>query len=287
MPVIKPDGDVRLYGDYKRTLNPNIDTAVYPVPVIEDCLWSVRGGELFTKLDKKAAYNHVPVSDEDQMLLTINTHKGLYKFTRLPYGVCSTSAIFQSIMDQVLCDIPGVTCRVDDILITGKDDTEHFRNLCEVVSRLERAGFRCRTDKSELLKSEVVYLGHRVSKHGINPVKSKVETIVKAPYPESREELISFLGMIQYYSCYLPNLNSIIEPLNRLRSKSVPWQFDEKEKSAFDKLKNLISSDRVLTLYDPDLPLRLDCDASSVGVGSVLSHVINVLIDLQSLFLGL
>ena len=68
MPVIKPDGDVRLCGDYKRSLNPNIDTAVYPLPVIEDCLWNVRGGELFTKLDIKAAYNHVPVREEDQIL---------------------------------------------------------------------------------------------------------------------------------------------------------------------------------------------------------------------------
>ena len=275
LPVIKPDGDVRLCGDYKRTLNPNIDTAVYPLPVIEDCLWNVRGGELFTKLDIKAAYNHVPVREEDQILLTVNTHKGLYKFTRLPYGVCSASAIFQSIMDSVLRDIPGVTCRVDDILVTGKDDAEHFRNLRQVVDRLEKAGFRCRTDKSQFLMEEVVYLGHRVSKHGISPVKDKVETIVKAPYPETREELISFLGMIQYYSRYLPNLHNVIEPLNRLRSKSVPWHFDETEKHAFDKLKNLISSDRVLTFYDPDLPLRLDCDASSVGVGAVLSHVID------------
>ena len=275
MPVIKPDGDVRLCGDYKRSLNPNIDTAVYPLPVIEDCLWNVRGGELFTKLDIKAAYNHVPVREEDQILLTINTHKGLYKFTRLPYGVCSASAIFQSIMDSVLRDIPGVTCRVDDILVTGKDDAEHFRNLRLVVDRLEKTGFRCRTDKTQFLMEEVVYLGHRISKHGIRPVESKVETIVQAPYPKSREHLISFLGMVQYYARYLPNLHNVIEPLNRLRSKSVTWQFDEKEKSAFDNLKKLISSDQVLTFYDPELPLRLDCDASAVGIGAVLSHVIN------------
>ena len=275
MPVIKPDGDVRLCGDYKRTLNPNIDTAVYPLPVIEDCLWSIRGGELFSKLDIKGAYNHVPVRKEDQPLLTINTHKGLYKFTRLPFGVSSASAIFQSIMDQVLTGIPGVACRVDDIIITGKDDTEHMRNLREVVNRLEKSGFRCRADKCEYMQPEVVYLGHRITKHGCSPVRSKVETIAKAPYPKSREELISFLGMIQYYARYLPDLHSVIEPLNRLRSKSVPWQFDESEKSAFNKLKNLISSDRVLTFYDPDLPLRLDTDASAVGIGAVLSHVIN------------
>ena len=245
------------------------------MPVIEDCLWNIRGGELFSKLDIKGAYNHVPVRQEDQLLLTINTHKGLFKFTRLPYGVSSASAIFQSIMDQVLAGIPGVACRVDDILVTGKNDAEHMSNLREVVCRLERAGFRCRLDKTVFMQPEVIYIGHRITKQGCSPVKSKVETIVKAPYPKSREELISFLGMIQYYSRYLPDLHSVIEPLNRLRSKSVPWQFNDAEKSAFDRLKTLISSDRVLTFYDPDLPLRLDTDASAVGLGAVLSHVIN------------
>ena len=275
MPVIKPNGEIRLCGDYKRTLNPNIDTAVYPLPVMEDCLWNVRGGELFTKLDIKGAYNQVPVRDEDQILLTINTHKGLYKFTRLPYGVSSASAIFQSIMDRVLEGMQGVICRVDDILVTGKNDAQHMSNLEEVVSRLEKAGFRCRVEKCVFMQPEVEYIGHRISKLGCRPLDNKVDTIVKAPYPKTREEMISFLGMIQYYSRYLPDLHTVIEPLNRLRSKSISWEFGDKEKASFDQLKTLISSERVLTFYNPELPLRLDTDASKVGLGAVLSHVVD------------
>jgi hypothetical protein len=80
----------------------------------------------------------------DQFNITINTHKGLYKWSRLPYGILSSSAIFQCTMDKVLYGIPGVVCRVDDILITGKDDQEHRERLKEVISRLENAGFRCK-----------------------------------------------------------------------------------------------------------------------------------------------
>ncbi len=195
--VVKDDGDLRICGDYKRTLNPNIDTKVYPLPVIEDCLWDVRGGELYTKLDIKQAYNHLPLRESDQELTTVNTHKGLYKWLRLPYGVSSASAIFQSVMDQLLEGIKGVTCRVDDILITGPNDEQHMIRVREVIGRLEKAGFRCRMDKSQFMEPSVVYLGHEVSKYGIRPVSSKVETLTKARYPKSREDLISFLGAIQ------------------------------------------------------------------------------------------
>ena len=174
-PVIKPDGDIRLCGDYKRTLNPNIDTKTYPLPVIEDCLWEMRGGDVYTKLDIKQAYNHLSVRECDQKLTTINTHKGLYQWKRLPFGVSSASAIFQSVMDRLLSGLSGVTCRVDDILITGKDDTEHMSRVLEVIGRLERAGFRCRLDKSQFMVSSVVYLGHVVSKQGIQPVRTSQE----------------------------------------------------------------------------------------------------------------
>ena len=272
-PVIKPDGDVRLCGDYKRTLNPNIDSKIYPLPVIEDCLWEVRGGDVFTKLDIKQAYNHLPVRKCDRKLTTINTHKGLYQWTRLPYGVSSASAIFQSVMDQLLSGLSGVICRVDDILITGKDDAEHMSRVWEVVHRLEQAGFRCRLDKCHFMVPSVVYIGHVLSKQGIQPVCSKVETLVQAPYPKNRDELVAFLGAMQYYARYLPNLHTVIEPLNRLWSKDTPWTLGEAEKSSFDKLKGLLSSDQVLTFYNPDLELKLDTDASSVGLGAVLSHI--------------
>ena len=262
-PVIKPDGVNRLCGDYKRSLNLNIVTKIYPLPVIEDCLREMRGGDVYTKLDIKQAYNHLSVRECDQKLTTINTHKGLYQWKRLPFGVSSASAIFQSVMDRLLSGLSGVTCRVDDILITGKDDTEHMSRVLEVIGRLERAGFRCRLDKSQFMVSSVVYLGHVVSKQGIQPVRSKVETLSRAPYPKNRDELVSFLGAMQYYARYLPNLHTVVEPLNRLRSKEVPWCFEDEEKSAFDKLKGLLSSDRVLTFYNPDLELKLDTDASS------------------------
>ena len=275
VPVIKDDGTVRVCGDYKTTVNPNLDTAIYPLPTMEDCLSELVGGDLFTKLDIKQAFNTMKLRPVDQKLATVNTHKGLFAPTRLPYGISSATAIFQRKMDQTLHGIPGVACRVDDIVLTAPNDELHIERLKEVILRLEKEGFKCRLDKCKFMAESIVYLGHEISRTGIKALSSKVETISKAPYPESRSQLVSFLGAAQYYSRFIPNMSTLIEPLNKLRSVSVPWNFGKSEKRAFDALKKELSSDRVLALYDPELELKLDADASSVGIGAVLSQVDN------------
>ena len=99
---------------------------------------------MFTKLDIKQAFNNLKLRESDRELVTLNTHKGLFAPTRLPYGISSATAIFQRKMDQVLLGVPGTACRVDDIVITGPDDETHMERLEEVIRRLEDAGFRCR-----------------------------------------------------------------------------------------------------------------------------------------------
>ena len=272
VPVAKPDKSIRVCGDYKSTLNPALDTKTYPLPTVEECFASIAGGQLFTKIDIKSAYNSLILRKCDQTLTTMNTQLGLLMWTRLPFGINSAGAQFQATIDEVLTGIDQTCCRVDDILITGRNDEEHKANVREVVRRLENAGFRCRLDKSEFMQPAVIYLGHVVSAQGIKPVASKVETLVKAPFPESREQLISFLGAVQYYARYLPNLSTVIEPLNQLRSAQTKWIFGREQKDAFEKLKNMLTSERVLAFYDPSVPLKVDSDASSVGIGGVISH---------------
>ena len=271
VPVRKTDGSIRLCGDYKRTLNPNLDMMIYPLPVVEDCFVEMKGGQLFSKIDIKQAYNSLPLREQDQILATINTHQGLYKPLVLPYGVTSACGIFQSTIDKELKGLKHVTCRVDDILITGKTTPEHIATLLEVVRRLEVCGFKCRWDKSKFLEERVIYLGYEISKEGVRPCRSKIETLAKAPYPDNLEALISFLGAAQYYSRFIQNMATLIEPLNRLRTSE--WKFGPEEKASFDELKKKLISNDVLIFYDPRLPLRIDCDASSYGLGACLSHV--------------
>ena len=175
----------------------------------------MRGGKKFTRLDIRQAYNQVELSEEAKNLLTLNTPLGLFRPTRLPFGVSTAMAIFQEKIDKTLFGIPNTVCRVDDICITGRDDKEHRDNVTQVINRLEQAGYRCRLDKCEFYKDTVIYLGHKVSSQGISPVEDKVKT------PENLSELVSFIGAINYYAKLIPNMSAIAEPLNRLRGSGV------------------------------------------------------------------
>ncbi|XP_037502705.1 uncharacterized protein K02A2.6-like [Rhipicephalus sanguineus] len=119
--VQKKDGSLRLCGDYKVTINPVLKTDHYPLPRPEDLYSAITGGKVFCVLDLSAAYQQVTLSPESRSFLTVNTSLGLFQFQRLPYGVASAPAIFQSLMDEVLKGIPHVGCYIDDVIVAGSD----------------------------------------------------------------------------------------------------------------------------------------------------------------------
>ena len=138
--VPKGDGSLRLCGDYKMTVNRSIEIEQYPLPKANELFSSLSGGQQFTKLDLAQAYQQLPLDEESQRFCCINTHQGLYRFTRLPFGVLSAPAIFQRVMDTILQGIPHVQCYIDDLLITGANEEEHiytqFRCCSETSSKL-------------------------------------------------------------------------------------------------------------------------------------------------------
>ena len=244
----------------------------YPIPRVEDLFASLAGGQTFTKLDLSQAYQQIRLEEQSRQYVVINTHKGLYRYTRLPYGVSSAPAIFQRTMDLLLQGIPGVVVYLDDILITGKTRSEHVQALDEVLSRLKKAGLRLQKKKCVFMASEVNYLGHRIDAEGLHPLSEKVRAIQEAPAPRSVSELKSYLGLLSYYGKFLPNLSSILAPLHNLLKASVKWQWSHREQKAFDKSKELLLSSQVLVHFDPDKEVILACDASPYGLGAVLSH---------------
>jgi len=273
VPVLKKNGSVRLCGDFKVTVNPVLNVEQYPMPKVEDIFASLGGGKRFTKLDLKDAYLQMEMDDESRSLLTINTHKGLFRYNRLVFGIASAPALWQRAMDQVLKGLPGCFCMLDDMIITGKNEKEHLANLKAVLSRLCEYGLRLNSKKCEFFKSEVEFLGHVIDEKGLHKSSSKVNAILNCAKPENVTQLRSFLGLVNYYHKFIPNLSSLIYPLRRLLESNVKWEWSSECDKAFSDVKACMVSEQVLTHYEPDLPLKLACDASAYGLGAVLSHV--------------
>ena len=133
--MVKQDGNIRICGDYKLTTNAVAKTDPYLLPRNEDILASLSGGKLFTKLDLAHAYQQILLTDDSKHYTTINKHKGLFRYNRLPFGVASAPAIFQRTMDSLLQDLPHVCVYLDDIVITGPTDEAHTKTLDEVLRR--------------------------------------------------------------------------------------------------------------------------------------------------------
>jgi hypothetical protein len=231
VPVPKKDGSLRICGDYKMTINPFLLVDQYPVPNPSELLASLTCGRKFTKLDLTAAYTQMALDDESSKLVTINTHQGLYQYLRLPFGVASAPALFQRAMDGILQGIPHVVCYMDDILVTGTSAAEHAANLEEVLKRLKQHGLRLREKKCAFYQDSVQYLGHTIDCFGIHTSPKKVAAVADAPTPQNVSRLRSFLGMVNYYGKFLPDLATTLSPLYCLLRKSTPWRWGQKQRS--------------------------------------------------------
>ena len=274
VPVLKADGkSLRICGDFKVTVNRASKLDRYPIPKVEDLFATLAHGKMFTKLDMSQAYQQIELKEDSKKYVVINTHRGLFHFNRLSFGVASAPGIFQRVMECLLKGIPGVIVYLDDILVTGPSNEEHLSNLDKVLQKLKEAGLRLKRNKCVFMSESVTYLGHRIDSQGLHPVEEKVKALLEVPIPKNTTELKSFLGMLSYYSKFLPNLSSELAPLNQLLKCSVPWQWTVKQQQVFDKSKELLASSQVLVHFDPKLQIRLACDASDYGIGAVLSQI--------------
>ena len=235
--VPKADGTTRSCGDYAVTVNPQLNVPQYPIPLPEDVFVRLHGGKRFTKLDLKSAYQQLPLDPESQPFVTINTHRGLYRYKRLPFNIASSPAIFQRTIDIILQGLEHVASIQDDILITGKDDDEHVKNVNTVLDCLDDYGLRLQLSKCKFMQKSVTYMGCIISAEGISPTDEKVEAIKHLPRPENSTQLRAFLGMINYHGKFIRNLSSILQPLNQLLQKNQDFTWTPPVRGSFQQGK--------------------------------------------------
>ena len=268
--VPKPDNNVRLCGDFRVTLNPNLIIDDHPLPRIEDMLATIGPVSHISVIDLSQAYLQMKLSNESKKLCYINTHKGIYKMLRLPYGVASAPSIFQREMDHLLKGVPGVKCLLDDVLISAKSEESALERLNMVLEIMESNGLKLKREKCKFMVNEVKYLGVIIGSNGIKADKQKLQPVLDAPRPNNVKELRTFLGAVTFYSKFLKNLSQTSSCLNALLKKGIEWKWDNECESSFLKIKSMLTSSPILDHYDPKLPLTLVTDAGPEGLGAVL-----------------
>lgn len=159
---------------------------------------------------------------------------------------------------------------IDDIIISGIDETDHRQELYNVLGRIQDYGFKLRIDKCQFGQTEIPFCDHVVSAQGIQPDPQKILSIQSIPRPTDITRLRAFLGAVSYYGKFVKNMRGLRGPLDELQEVKFKWKPQHKE--AFTKLKNVLSSDLVLTHFDLEKKIIVAADVSSYGLGAVLMH---------------
>ncbi|XP_076284281.1 uncharacterized protein LOC143210894 [Lasioglossum baleicum] len=271
VPTLKGNGNVRICGDFKLTINPYIITDKYPLHTIDEIFAVLQGGDKFTELDMTHQYMLFPVDESCTNLLTIVTHKGLFRYTKIPEGVSPAPADVQRKMDECLRGIDCTIAFLDNIYVTGRTNEEHTKNLEKVCARLQECNLRLNLVKCKFMQNRIEVLGFVIDKNGLHKSASKINAMVNAPQPKNNKELASFLGLVNFYARFLKDRSSQMKPLYDLLNKE-KFERSISCQKAFNWVKNEVISPDFLAHYDPKEEIVLASDASDYGLSAILSH---------------
>ena len=277
--VKKKDGSLRFCVDLRK-LNARIKDA-YSLPQIEELLDCLNGASIFTSLDLKSGYWQVELDDKSIPLTAFTVGPlGFYECVQMPFGLTNAPATFQHLMESCLGEMHLNWCIIylDDVIIFSKTPEEHVQRLWSVLQKLRAAGLKLKPSKCEFFKDRISYLGHIVSKDGVETDPKKIQVIVDWPVPKTMYDVRSFLGFSNYYRKFMYRYSQIAKPLNNLilgentKKKKAPVDWQKCHQEAFDKLKGLCSKAQILAYADYTKPFRVYTDASEIGLGAVISQ---------------
>lgn len=259
-----------------RDLNKIIIPQSQPFPLIEDLLTKTINCNYFTTMDINSAFWSIPLKITDRYKTGFVTQEGHYQWTCLPFGLKTSPAIFQRILGNIMRKhgLTGFAVNfIDDILIFSKTFEEHIIHIKKLLDAIREEGFRLKLTKCKFAHDSVKYLGHILQKNTITPLNDNLISIKNFPTPQNRKQIRQFLGKINFYGKYIPNVSVVLDPLHKLLRKDQKFNWTEQCEDAFRKMKDYICSKPILAIYDPQAPIFIYTDASSIGIGAVLKQI--------------
>ena len=273
--VAKKDGTSRPCGDYRR-LNERTVGDAYPIPHLHDLAANLSGCQFFSKIDLVKGYHQVPVRVEDVPKTAIAMPFGLFEFLRMPFGLKNAAQTFQRLMDNVTAQLPRVFAYIDDVLVASPSAAEHERDLRQLFHALRRFGLVLNASKCVFGAREIEFLGHHVSAQGIRPLPDKVEAVRRFERPRSVKALQPFLGLVNFYRRFLPNIATTMRPLTDALAgapRQLTWITEMT--SAFEQTKQRLATAALLFHPVPGTDLRINTDPSTKAIAGAIHQVVN------------
>jgi hypothetical protein len=269
--VDKRDGTIRLCVDYRK-LNEVTIKNKYPLPKIEDLFDQLNGAKVFSKIDLRTGYRQLKVRESDIPKTAFTTRYGLFEYTVMSFGLTNAPAYFMNLMNKVFMKFLDkfVVVFIDDILVYSKTEEEHAEHLRLVLGTLREHQLYAKFSKCEFWLKEVGFLGHVLSAGGVSVDPSKITSIMERKAPTNPTKVRAFLGLAGYYRKFVEGFSSIAHPLTQLLKKDKKFEWTKKCEQSFQELKKRLMSAPILTMPDITKSFDIYCNASKLGLGSVL-----------------
>lgn len=273
--VRKPTGKVRLCLDARGLNNVTIKDA-YPLPVIGRILGQIRATNYLSSLDLSDAFWQVPLEEKSQKKTAfIVPGRGLFMFKRMPFGLCNSAQTMCKVLDECLGhDLePEVFVYIDDIIVMADTFDRHLELLGIIAKRLNKANLSISSKKSKFCANELKYLGYVLNKNGVTPDPEKVSPILNIPSPKNVREVRRLIGMANWYRRFVKDFSTLVAPItNLLKNPKKKFVWTDEANLALINLKSALVSSPILITPDYSKMFTIQCDASEVGIGAVLTQ---------------
>lgn len=270
--VKKKDGTTRICVDYRK-VNEKMVKDKFPLPVIDDHIDRLLGAKIFSKIDLKDAFFHLKINENCTKYTSFVTQNGQYEFTRAPFGLSICPNYFTRFINTIFRDLiveDGVLLFIDDAIIPSVTYEEGVAKLKRFLQKAADYGLQVNWKKTLLLTTRVEYLGHVIENSTIKPSTDKTDAVTRFPQPRTQKELQSFIGLTSYFRKFIRDYSMIARPLTDLLRKDKYFHFGESEKIAFWTLKQKLSEQPVLRIFDPALETQVHTDSSQVAYSAIL-----------------
>ena len=269
--VPKPNGKLRVTLDAKN-INKAIQSSNLPIPRQEDIKAKLGGAQVFSKLDFTSAFWQLELHPDSRRLTVFNMNNKLYRYKRLTMGVKPSQGELNAALAPIFRHIPNAHLIHDDLIVATKNFDDHVKTLDEVMEAIQQAGLTLNRDKCHFCMKEIKFWGMMVNKDGVQPDPEKVEALDGLQPPKTKEELGSFICMMQSNAEFIPSFAKKAAVLRELMKDRVRFKWEEKHQHCFEQLLAEFRKDVLLRYFDVSKQTFLFTDAHISGLGAILAQ---------------